>query len=78
MKRVAQELLDTSQLEKLVLDWRKKSQGRAGVKMTVEEMLDRLPQAFNTELYRAKCEQVYQHVYDSYAGDGRSIYAVSV
>ncbi len=77
VKRVAQELLDTLKREKLVLDWRKKPQSRAGVKLMVEEMLDRLPEAYTTEIYNAKCEQVYQHVYDSYAGDGRSIYAVS-
>ena len=76
MKAVAQELLATLKREKLVLDWRKKPQSRAGVRLTVEEMLDKLPPAFTTELWQEKCEHVYQHVYDSYAGNGRSIYAV--
>ena len=74
---VAQELLETLKRKKLVLDWRKKPQSRARVRLTVEEMLDKLPPAFSTELYLGKCEQVYQHIYDSYAGDGRSIYAAS-
>ena len=78
VKAVAQELLATLKREKLVLDWRKKPQSRAGVRLTVEKMLDKLPPAFTTELYQVKCEQVYQHVYDSYSGDGRSIYAVPV
>ena len=78
VKVVAQELLATLKREKLVLDWRKKPQSRAGVRLTVEEMLDRLPPAFTTELWQEKCEHVYQHVYDSYAGNGRSIYAATV
>lgn len=77
VKKVAQDLLATLKREKLVLDWRKKPQSRAGVRLTVDEALDRLPAAFTTEVYQAKCEQVYQHVYDSYAGDGRSVYALS-
>ena len=78
VKVVAQELLATLKREKLVLDWRKKPQSRAGVRLTVEEMLDKLPPAFTTELWQEKCEHVYQHVYDSYAGNGRSIYAATV
>ena len=78
VKQVAQELLKTVKREKLVLDWRKKPQSRASVKLTVEEMLDKLPPAFTTELYQNKCEQVYQHIYDSYAGMDRSLYSVTL
>jgi type I restriction enzyme R subunit len=33
--------------------------------------------SFSTELYRKKCELVYQHVYDNYYGEGRSIYDIA-
>ncbi len=75
VKKVASELLMTLKQEKLVLDWRKRQQSRAAVKLVIEETLDRLPQSYSPDLYELKCEAVYQHVYDSYYGQGRSIYA---
>ena len=77
VKKVAQELLDTLKAERLVLDWRKKQQTRAGVQLTIEQVLDKLPTAFTPELYKAKCEVVYQHVYDAYYGAGKSLYATA-
>ncbi len=74
IKVVAQELLETLRDEKLVLDWRKKQQSRAAVRLTIEQMLDRLPNAFDTQLYQQKCDLVYQHVYESYFGAGRSVF----
>ena len=74
-KAVAAELLDTLKREKLVLDWRKKQQSRAAVRLTIEEILDRLPAAFTTEVWRTKVERVYTHIYDFYFGEGRSVYA---
>ncbi len=75
VKKVAGELLETLKQEKLVLDWRKRQQSRAAVKLTIEEILDQLPQSYSPELYERKCQDIYQHVYDSYYGQGRSIYA---
>ena len=77
VKRVAQQMLTTIKQEKMVLDWRKKPQSRAAVKLTVEKMLDSLPAAYTKEIYQQKCDQVFQHMYESYAGDGRSIYQMS-
>lgn len=77
VKKVARELLDTLKREKLVLDWRKRQQSRAAVRLCIEQILDRLPLSYARELYRKKCEAVYQHVYDSYFGEGRSIYAAA-
>jgi type I restriction enzyme R subunit len=74
VKKVAQELLVTLKKEKLVLDWRKRQQSRAAVKLSIDEILDRLPRSFVPDLYRHKCEVVYQHIYDSYFGQGLSIY----
>jgi type I restriction enzyme R subunit len=75
VKRVAKDLLHALKAEKLVLDWRKRQQARAAVKLAIEEALDHLPPAYTPALYRQKCEAVYLHVYDSYYGAGRSLYA---
>ncbi len=76
VRNVARELLDTLKAERLVLDWRKYQQRRAAVQLTIEELLDKLPETYDTEAYQEKCQQVYQHVYDSYYGSGRSIYTM--
>ena len=78
VKKVARMLLQTLKEAKLVLDWRKKQRTRADVYTTVKTVLDELPRAYTTELYQLKCDTVYQHVYDSYQGEGRSIYAPAV
>ena len=75
VKQVAQQLLDTLNHEKLVLDWRKRQQSRAAVRLAIEETLDQLPETYSAEIYEQKCEQIYQHVYDSYQGQGKSIYS---
>jgi type I restriction enzyme R subunit len=79
VKKVGRELLEILKKEKLVLDWRKRQQSRAQVRVTIEDIFDRrLPQAYNTELYQKKCDAVYQHVYDSYFGAGKSVYSFTV
>jgi type I restriction enzyme, R subunit len=75
VKRVARELLQVLKQEKLVLDWRKRQQTRASVEVTIEKKLDELPEAYSVEVYEQKCRAVYQHVYDSYYDQGRSLYS---
>ena len=75
VKAVAHELLETLKKEKLVLDWRKRQQSRAAVLITVQDVLDHLPRAYSTELYEKKCEVVYQHIFEAYAGAGSSVYS---
>ncbi len=75
VKKLARELLATLKEEKLVLDWRKKQQTRASVKVTISRVLDQLPKAFESGVWQEKVDRVYQHVYDSYWGEGRSVYA---
>ena len=74
VRSVARKLLVTLKQAKLVLDWRKKLQARADVYSTVKTVLDELPRIYTTELYNRKCDSVYQHIYDSYQGEGGSIY----
>lgn len=61
--------------EKLVLDWRKEQRSRAAVRLAVEIKLDELPDRFTRELYKQKCDAVYQHVFDAYWDNGQSAYA---
>ncbi len=77
VKKVARSLLETLKREKLVLDWRKKQQAKANVQVTIEEMLDRLPPSYTREIYLQLCTAVFQHIYESYYGQGNSIYAVA-
>jgi type I restriction enzyme R subunit len=78
VKKAAQELLDTLTREKLVLDWRKRQQSRAEVRVTIESILDGgMPEKYTPEIFNRKCDLVYQHIFDSYFGEGRSIYAAA-
>ena len=78
LKKVAKELLKKLKSEKLVLDWKKKQATRAAVRYTVETVLDELPRTYTPDIYRSKCDVVYQHVFDSYAGQGDGVYHSSV
>jgi type I restriction enzyme R subunit len=64
VKRVARQLLAKLKKEKLVLDWKKKQQTRAGVKLTIKKELDFLPEVYSKEIYNQKCDLVYKYVYD--------------
>jgi type I restriction enzyme, R subunit len=61
---IAQTLLETLKREKLVLDWKKRQETRAGVKLAIEEILDSLPESYSKDIYDAKCDAVYQFVYN--------------
>ncbi len=77
VKALAQQLLTALKNGKLVLDWRKKQQARAGVQITIRNVLNQLPtQKFSPAFLRGRANAVYQHVYDSYYGAERSIYGV--
>lgn len=77
VKATARELLATLKAEKLVLDWRKRQQARAEVRITIESVLDTgLPRAYTQEMFDEKTAAVFQHVYDAYYGGGKSVYVV--
>ena len=76
VKTAVRRLLETLKQEKLVLDWRKRTQSTAEVKETVSNILDdELPDPYTPTLFGQKSEAVYQHIYDCYYGEGKSIYA---
>ncbi len=75
VKRVAKDLLGTLKRERLVLDWKKRQTTRAAaVLVTIETVLDQLPRVYTPELYEQKCRSVYQHVFDSYQEQNKSLY----
>jgi type I restriction enzyme R subunit len=77
VKKVARQLIDRLKAL-LVLDWRRRSSGRAKVRLAIEDALDEgLPRTYTKELYRTKCDALFEHVYESYFGDGGSVYVAA-
>ncbi len=66
VKGVVKNLLEILKREKLVLDWRKRQQARATVRLCIEDLLDHLPEKFDKAVYQQKCDAVYQYVFDTY------------
>ena len=77
VKKLARELLELLKREKLVLDWRKTQATRAAVRVVIKDKLDELPPLYVKDIYNRKCDAVYQHLFENYYGEGRSVYAVT-
>ena len=77
VKAICKRLLTILREERLVLDWRNRQQSRAAVMVTVQTVLDELPECYTQEIYDQTCEVVYQHIFDSYYGNGDSIYDIT-
>ncbi len=74
VKKVARQLLERLNAL-LVLDWRKRASARAQVRIAIEDALDDgLPRAYTKDLYGRKCSVLFEHIYESYVGEGRSVY----
>ena len=75
VKKVAGQLLERVK-ELLVIGWRQRVGSRARVRLAIEDALDDgLPRAYSKELYQTKCSAVFEHVYESYQGEGKSVYS---
>lgn len=74
VKKVARDLLAKLNNELLVLDWKKRQQTRAAVRLSIETLLEDLPETYTKDIFDEKCEAAYQHVYEKYPGAGRSVY----
>lgn len=66
VKSISRDLLKTLKTEKLVLDWRKKQQTRAAVKVSIAELLDQLPAIYDKPIFDEKCQLVYDYIYEHY------------
>tara|TARA_Y100000310_G_scaffold46195_1_gene42924 strand:- start:3180 stop:3872 length:693 start_codon:yes stop_codon:yes gene_type:complete len=76
IEKVAQDLLKKLN-PKLVIGWRKKQQAKAAVRVEIEKQLDDgLPNAYTRKLFLIKCQMIFQHFYDNYYGDGKSVYTL--
>jgi len=75
VKKVAREMLAKLKAERLVIDWRQKSQARAAVQQMIANFYRDLPSPpYTKEIKQQKRELTFGHIYDSYAGAGRSVY----
>ena len=76
VKKVVKELLEKLKEEKLVLDWRKREQTRADVKITIGDILyEELPENYDQKEISKIWNEVYKHVFDSYVDSKESVYA---
>lgn len=69
--------MTTLKERKLVADWRKKQPARESVNLCAEESLRRLPAVLTPGSRAEKLDLVFEHVYDSYLGDGKSLYVMT-
>jgi len=59
----------------LVIDWRQKVRARAQVLAAIQDTLDEeLPAPYTEDIYRKKVAAVFEHVYESYQGEGASVF----
>ncbi|MDP3996860.1 MAG: type I restriction endonuclease subunit R [bacterium] len=77
VKKVAHELLVKLKTEKFVLDWKRKEETRADVKITIRDMLyDNLPEpAYSEKDCEDRTQKVYFHIYDNYVDAQINVYA---
>ncbi len=76
VKRVAKHLMEHIQ-EKLVLDWRRKAETMADVRVAIRDVLDKLPaDPYPRDVFDTKVQIVFDHVFTVYVDDGVSVYAV--
>ena len=74
VKKVAKDMLAKLKAEKLVLDWKLKTQTKADVERTIRDFYIRLPEAYTPELKKEKRAKTYAHIYENYFGAGLSVY----
>lgn len=59
----------------LVINWRQKVRSRAQVMGAIQDILgDELPKPYTKDLYDRKVAALFEHVYESYQGEGASVF----
>ena len=59
----------------LVINWRSKVRSRAQVMGAIQDILgDELPKPYTKDLYDRKVAALFEHVYESYQGEGASVF----
>ncbi len=77
VKKVAKELLAKLKTEKLVLDWKRKQETQADVKVTIQTILyDELPEpVYSQQDCEDRTQKVYFHVFENYVDAQVNVYA---
>jgi len=76
VKGAAKKLLEHIE-DKLVLDWRRRQQTRAAVRVSVRTVLDdELPVVYGPELFDQKVDAIFDHIYTSYYDNGDTVYDI--
>lgn len=77
VRTVAKQLIEQIH-DRLVLDWRRKAETVAAVRVAIRDLLDReLPaDPYPAAVFDAKVNAVFDHLYASYGDDGTSVYDV--
>lgn len=80
LKKCAKDLLHALKNDGLnAVDWRKKAQTRAKVRIEIDNLLDKeLPKSYTPIDYQNICEIAFQHFFDNYYGEGQSVYSLSI
>jgi type I restriction enzyme, R subunit len=79
VKETARELLGKLKRERLVIAWRKKQSTRAKVLHEIEDICDKkLPDVYEAELFKEKCNILYMHFYDNYPTGKHAYYEQNV
>jgi type I restriction enzyme R subunit len=74
VKKVAKHLLAKLKAA-LVINWRQKVRSRAQVMEAIKDTLgDELPKPYTKDIYERKVSAVFEHVYESYRGEGNSVF----
>ena len=69
VKKVASQLLKRIK-SVLVLDWRRRADARARVRLAIEDTLDTgLPRVYSPDIYKRKCVLVFDHIYETYGSE---------
>ncbi len=73
IKIIVRRLLETLKKEKLHMDWHRKGPVRAQVHEVIKAALVKMPQPYLQELNMLE-ERIYEHIFNTYDGMGKSIY----
>lgn len=73
VKQVARKLMEHI-TDRLVLDWRRKAETREAARVLVRDVLDELPDVYDSETWQRKTDAVFNHIFASYYDDGSSVY----
>ena len=73
VKKIARQLLANLKREKFIMDWQMRESAKAGVRETIRQEFDLLPDVYDRELWDDKVERTYQFVFEHYGTPAANI-----